>query len=78
MEFENRNKIYILCDCGITDRSKISRRTSIPYSTVCAVLKRKHERLPVERMRGSGEHSVLTSIDKNRISNLANSHPKWS
>ncbi len=69
MELENRNKVYILYDYGITDRSEISR-TSIPYSTVCAILKRKHEGLPVERMPGSGGHSVLTSIDKNRISKI--------
>ncbi len=29
-------------------------------------------------MPGGGGYSVLTSIDKNRISNLVNSHPKWS
>ena len=66
MELENRNKVYTLYDCGITDRSEINR-TSITYSTVCAILKRKHNGLPDERMSGSGGHSVLTSVDKNRF-----------
>ncbi len=50
----------------MTDRSEISR-TSIPYSTVCAILKRKHDGLSDEKMSGSGGHSVLISIDKNRF-----------
>jgi len=66
MELENRNKIYTLYDCGITDRSEISR-TIIPHSTVYAILKRKHDGLSDERMSGSGGHSVLISIDKNRF-----------
>ena len=76
MQEGKRNKVYILYDCRITDRSEISKHTNIPYSTVCQIIARKNEGKPVGHMAGAGRPFKFNSSDKKRVSNIAIAHPK--
>ena len=61
--------------------SKISakmKRTGVAYLTICDIIRSKNNGISQDRQSGSGKRSVLSTIDKNRISNLSNSHPKLS
>jgi transposase len=78
MELERRSQVFYLLKSGIKDPKKIHKLTKIPLSTVYSIKNRIESGKGVQREAGSGAREKLSASDKKRISNLANSNPKFS
>jgi transposase len=78
MELENRNKVLILYKLGYTSPRVLREMTNLPRSTIYDIVNKIKRDGHVVRKRGTGRQRKFNSNDKKRISNLANSHPKYS
>ncbi len=76
--YKKRFKVQILYESSITDVKTLMKLTKIPKSTVKRTANRIKLEESVKRRSGSGAPQKLTANGKKRISNLVNSHPKYS
>ncbi len=77
-ELDNRLKVQILFESGISDIKFIQKATKLHVKTIQHIIKRIKSGEGIQRRRQSGRPRKYTSNDRNRLSNLANSHPKYS
>ena len=77
-ELDNRLKVQILFESGISDIKIIQNATKLHVKTIQRIIKRIKSGEGIQRRRQSGRPRKYTSNDRNRLSNLANSHPKYS
>ncbi len=77
-ELDNRLKVQILFESSISDIKLIQKATKLHVKTIQRVIKRIKSGEGIQRRCQSGRPRKYTSNDRNRLSNLANSHPKYS
>ena len=73
-----RSQVYILNNSGVKDVNKLRKIERCSYGTVRRVIKRINSGECIKRKPGSGRPIKYSANDKRRLSNLANSHPKFS
>jgi hypothetical protein len=77
-ELDNSLKVQILFESGISDIKFIQKATKLHVETIQCIIKRIKSGEGIQRRRQSGRPRKYTSNDRNGLSNLANSHPKYS
>ena len=77
-ELNRRLQVFNLFKSGVTNAKSIQNITKISLPTIYDIKRRIKSELGVKRRVGSGRPSKLSTTDKKRISNLANSNPKIS